>query len=115
MCHCNDCKKFTGSEFSSNLVVEESNFKIVSGTPSKVVKTADSGRSFTSWFCKDCGSELYGEGAAFGTDKLIKGGAVDDKSFFSEQIPSIEIFVSRRMPWVPAHPTATQYQRMPGE
>ena len=31
LCHCLDCRKISGSNYSNNLVIPEDNFKVVSG------------------------------------------------------------------------------------
>lgn len=31
LCHCKDCKKISGSMYSTNVVVPEDNFKLISG------------------------------------------------------------------------------------
>jgi Glutathione-dependent formaldehyde-activating enzyme len=48
LCHCADCRKISGGNYSNNIVVPSQNFKILSGTPKEISKTADSGKEITS-------------------------------------------------------------------
>jgi hypothetical protein len=48
LCHCADCRKISGGNYSNNIVVPSENFKVVSGTPKRISKTADSGKEITS-------------------------------------------------------------------
>lgn len=52
LCHCSDCRHISGGNYSNNIVVPSSNFKVTSGKPKEYTKTADSGKSITSCFCK---------------------------------------------------------------
>jgi hypothetical protein len=48
LCHCADCRKISGGNYSNNIVVPSQNFKVVSGTPKTISKIADSGKEITS-------------------------------------------------------------------
>jgi hypothetical protein len=48
LCHCSDCRKISGGNYSNNIVVPSENFKILSGNPKQISKTADSGKEITS-------------------------------------------------------------------
>lgn len=100
LCHCLDCRKITGSTYSTNLIVAGSNFKLLSGTPKSFAKTADSGREIVSHFCGDCGSTLWRDGASFGENKVIKVGTLDDIDALDKAQPAVELFSSHRVSWV---------------
>lgn len=59
LCHCADCRKISGGNYSNNIVVPSSNFKVTQGKPKEISKTADSGKTITSCFCGDCGKSFY--------------------------------------------------------
>ncbi|KAI1338448.1 carbohydrate-binding module family 43 protein [Xylariaceae sp. FL0016] len=101
-CHCIDCRKITGSAFSTNLLVPASGFKVLSGEPKTISKTADSGSTITSHFCGDCGSTLWRDGAAFAETKVIKVGIMDDVKALDEAKPDVELFAPERVSWVSA-------------
>ncbi len=57
VCHCQACQRRTGSPFGMIAWVAEE-AATVSGETSAYVRTADSGRSFTSHFCPMCGTSI---------------------------------------------------------
>lgn len=61
LCHCTDCKKVSGSMFSTNLFVHSDAVKLESGNPKAFRKNADSGNVIVSFFCTDCGTTLWRE------------------------------------------------------
>jgi len=50
LCHCADCRKTTGSTYSTNGIYPEAAFKVTQGTPKVFTKTADSGNAMESHF-----------------------------------------------------------------
>jgi len=51
----------------------------------------------TKRFCGNCGSQLFGKGSRGGGMIHIKVGTIDDASFVR---PSMDIFVSKKLPFV---------------
>ena len=98
LCHCNDCRKITGSTYSTNLLVPGESFK-VSGSPKSIAKTADGGNTITSYFCGDCGSTLWRDSATFGTSKAVKVGVMDDPNAIGNTKPDVELYSELRVPW----------------
>jgi hypothetical protein len=87
-------------------------FKIIAGTPKSIAKTADSGKTITSYFCGDCGSTLYRDTPTFGENKIVKVGILDDPNAFSNAKPGLELFTSERVSWVTAIEGAQQNSEM---
>ncbi|GAW20304.1 hypothetical protein EKO27_g11281 [Xylaria grammica] len=112
LCHCLDCRKITGSTYSTNIIVGGSGFKLLSGTPKSIAKTADSGREIVSWFCGDCGSTLWRDGPGFGDGKAVKVGTLDDINALDDNIPAVELFTSHRVNWVGEVASAAQKATM---
>jgi hypothetical protein len=100
LCHCVDCRKISGSTYSTNLAVPEDSFKITSGTLKSISKTADGGNKITSYFCGDCGSTIYRDGATFAGLKVIKAGLMDGDILDTGSKPDVELYTSRRAGWV---------------
>lgn len=50
LCHCADCRKISGSTYSTNAIFPSTQFKVTQGTPKQHSKTADSGNVITSHF-----------------------------------------------------------------
>ncbi|KAI1777375.1 Mss4-like protein [Hypoxylon cercidicola] len=112
LCHCLDCRKITGSTYSTNLIVPSAGFKILSGTPKTLTKVADSGKEITSHFCGDCGSTLFRDGPSFGDNKVIKVGIMDDLDALDDAKPAAELFTPHRVGWVQEVPGAVQNSSM---
>ncbi|KAI1406132.1 Mss4-like protein [Hypoxylon fuscum] len=112
VCHCLDCRKISGSTYSTNLIVPGAGFKLLSGTPKAISKVADSGNQITSYFCGDCGSTLWRDGASFGDNKVIKVGVMDDLNALGEAKPVVELFAEHRVSWVPEIPGTAQKATM---
>ncbi|KAI1410521.1 Mss4-like protein [Hypoxylon sp. FL1857] len=107
-CHCLDCRKISGSTYSTNIVVPGPGFKLLSGSPKTISKIADSGNEITSHFCGDCGTTLWRDGPSFGENKVIKVGVLDDIKALDEAKPLGELFTEFRVSWVPEVPGAVQ-------
>ncbi len=54
ICHCQDCKKQTGSAFVEVVAVPQESFSL-QGTLQTYTKAADSGRKKSIRFCPGCG------------------------------------------------------------
>ncbi|KAI1087295.1 Mss4-like protein [Rostrohypoxylon terebratum] len=110
LCHCLDCRKITGSAFSTNRLTPGSGFKLLSGEPKTISKIGDSGNEIVSHFCGDCGSTLWRDGKTFGDNKVIKAGVLDDYEALNETKPLGELYVKHRVNWVPEVPGSVQNQ-----
>ncbi|KAF1989756.1 hypothetical protein K402DRAFT_263143 [Aulographum hederae CBS 113979] len=100
LCHCLDCRKITGSTYSTNLAIPEDNFKLNSGTPKTISKTADTGKTITSHFCGDCGTTLWRDTETMAGLKVVKAGTMDDPKSLGDTQPGVELFVPERVSWV---------------
>ncbi|RSH86782.1 uncharacterized protein EHS24_005054 [Apiotrichum porosum] len=58
ICHCTDCRKFTGAIGAFYVSVPRDRATIT-GSPSAYTKKADSGRWITRSWCGNCGSNLF--------------------------------------------------------
>ncbi|KAF2215906.1 hypothetical protein CERZMDRAFT_94293 [Cercospora zeae-maydis SCOH1-5] len=110
LCHCADCKKITGSTYSTNIIVP--GVEVTKGSTKKWTKTADSGNPITSHICAECGTTLYREGPTFGDAKVIKVGVLDGNAL-EEASPAIELYTKDRVSWVSAVRGAGQKVGMP--
>ena len=63
VCHCETCRKNSGSAFSMNVAVPQDRLRIVSGSPRRYEDhSGASGNAFYRFFCGDCGSHIYSHG-----------------------------------------------------
>ena len=60
ICHCTDCQTNSATAFRYGVLVAAADFKLLTGTPKRYLKTAESGRQRALAFCGDCGTSLYG-------------------------------------------------------
>jgi len=115
LCHCLDCRKITGSTYSTNIIVPGDGFSVTSGSPKTISKKGDdTGNEITSHFCGNCGSTLWRDGPTFGDAKVIKVGIMDDLNALNDAKPALELYVPERVSWVNAVGGADQKKNMPG-
>lgn len=126
LCHCLDCRKITGSTYSTNLVVPNTTFTITKGTPKEFQhKATDSGNTITLFFCGICGSTLWSRSSTYGDTAVLKAGMLDNEStpeaegegesegkqrlaWDEAARPLLELYVERRPSWVAAVEGAMQ-------
>lgn len=59
ICHCTDCQTLSGSAFRTVVATLPGTFRLLAGTPSTYIKTADSGNRREQTFCPECGTPIY--------------------------------------------------------
>ncbi len=104
-CHCPDCRKFTGSAFSSVLAVESDGFKVASGQDSLVAYESSPGKHRS--FCKTCGCHVFARAEQRPGMVIVRAGSLDDDP---QLRPQCHIWTSQKAPWheicnaIPQHP-----------
>jgi hypothetical protein len=104
-CHCPDCRKFSGSAFSSVLVTESEGFKVTSGQDNLVPYQSSSGKY--RCFCKTCGCHVFSRADHRPGMIFVRAGSLDDDPQIK---PQCHIWVSHKAPWheicdsIPQHP-----------
>ncbi|KAF1957201.1 hypothetical protein CC80DRAFT_492004 [Byssothecium circinans] len=112
LCHCADCRKQSGSTYSTNAIYKESDLKVTKGTPKEHATKADSGNIIASHFCANCGSTLWRDGASFPGLKVVKIGTLDDPKALGDAKPQAELYAGGRVPWVAPVEGAAQANAM---
>ncbi|KAJ4860691.1 glutathione-dependent formaldehyde-activating enzyme domain-containing protein [Trichoderma breve] len=115
ICHCSNCRHYTGSMFSNNYVIPSTQFKVF-GEPKEISKIADSGKKIVNCFCGDCGTTMYRWGDGFGGKdgmRIIQPGILDDKSALDNLRPALEMFIEDRVKWISAVEGLAQHEGMP--
>jgi hypothetical protein len=95
-CHCSRCRKATGSAFAANAYVLPSAFRWTRGEENVVRFDLAAARSFSSSFCRLCGSPLP-HSTRSGREVIIPAGSLVDDPGVS---PSVEACWSSRAPWL---------------
>ena len=106
-----DCRKISGSTYSTNMIIQEDGFKVLSGNAKPISKTADGSNIIMSHFCGDCGSTMWRDGPSFQV-LIIKVGTLDDVDALAKAKPTVELFAPTRVDWVNEIPGAAQKQTM---
>ncbi len=108
-CHCEDCRRATGSVFGTNLFVPEDKVEI-SGKFSSYSHTSDSGSTMTKRFCPNCGSLLFGKNSAKINVLSIRAGTVDQLDLIK---PVVNVFMDSKVPSTSIDENLKQAPRMP--
>src|SRR5262245_10771869 len=87
-CHCEDCRRCTGS-INIAVQVEARSFRIIAGSPRGFTKQADSGNPLTRYFCLECGSPLYTVSPVHPDVLYVKAGTLDDTRLVQPRRTSI--------------------------
>ncbi len=98
------CRHLSGSVFTTNILVPDGNFKVTAGTPKSYAATQDSGMTLTYSFCGNCGCTVFktGDAEAFRGMTIVQAGSLDDLAGVEQAEPGAELYVSRRVSWLPA-------------
>lgn len=105
-CHCEDCRRVSGSAFGVSVRVAASGFRITAGVPKSFTKLGDSDRQVTRCFCGDCGSPLYTLPPLHPDVVFIKAGSLDDPSAVK---PNRQAWVRSRVAWAEIDPEIDAY------
>ena len=108
-CHCEDCRRATGSVFGTNFFVPEDELEIF-GEVSSYSHTADSGSTMTKRFCPNCGSLLFGYNSAKNNVVSIRAGTVDQLDLIK---PVVNVFMDSKVPSTSIDENLKQASRMP--
>lgn len=100
-CHCEYCRKNSGSAFSNNLGVRRSGFRITKGKES--LRSFESSPGKLRYFCGTCGSPLFHIKASDPDTVTLKMGSIERFDEFDGPLPSRHIFresAARSTPWL---------------
>ena len=109
-CHCDDCRKVTGSAYATNLFFQEDQITLLQGTPKRFEHVADSGNSMFKEFCDTCGSQVFGGGAMRPGVKIVKVGSIDDASFVE---PTANLYISHALTCTHVDEDLDNFEQMP--
>jgi hypothetical protein len=92
-CHCSQCRKFTGSDYSSVGGISSEKFKITKGK--EHISIYPKSEETELAFCSHCGSSLYSRKLK-SSKYNIRLGILDSTPSHK---PSFHIFVGSKAPW----------------
>ncbi|WP_428354346.1 GFA family protein [Methyloprofundus sp.] len=108
-CHCDDCRKATGTGHASNAFFKRNQVHI-KGAPRSYASTADSGSPVTRYFCPDCGTPLFGELGSLKNVLAVAVGSMDDSSWFK---PTAIVYHKSKPDWDFMDNSIAVYEAMP--
>jgi hypothetical protein len=98
MCYCHDCQRVSGSSYGLNLFVLAEDLNVQGETRTKDLPTA-TGNGYTSYFCGECGTSLWGWYRIAPAGLLVlRAGTLDETDWVT---PQAQVFVASKQPWVP--------------
>jgi hypothetical protein len=110
-CHCDDCRRITGSAYGSLVFVTLDSLTVTKGETATYEHKSDTGNTMTKHFCGNCGSQLFSDNGAHPERRGIRVGTIDDASWFQ---PKANVFGSRKLPSTPLDENVTAFDKMPG-
>jgi len=93
ICHCNDCRRASGSHSVAWLGVPIKNFSIAKGSP----KSFQFSPHATRTFCGDCGTTLTYKTSNRSNEIDVTTGSLDDPERFP---PNNQVFEEHKLSWV---------------
>ena len=93
-CHCDQCRKATGSVYLTNLFIKEENFEI-NGELNNYTHLSDAGNNMTKYFCPKCGSQVFGKNSGRPGIITIRAGTVNEKDIIK---PIRNLFLKSKVP-----------------
>jgi hypothetical protein len=94
-CHCNDCRRSSGTGHCSHMIVPEHAFS-VTGEVTRFDKRADSGNMITRAFCSTCGSPIFSTNAGMPGIVFVRASSLDDQEVFK---PQMVVYTNRAASW----------------
>jgi hypothetical protein len=96
ICHCNACKKRTGTAYGISLPVDDDAVEMFEGATKIFTRVGESGNKVDYEFCPICGTTVRWRVERIGNRQCYAGGALDDPS----QIEiSGEMYASEALSW----------------
>ncbi|KAJ5533811.1 hypothetical protein N7527_000065 [Penicillium freii] len=100
ICHCTNCKRYTGSSFSANIIVSQSSLEYIKGSPKLYLDSSDRGGQVLREFCPDCGTPFTSRSGDDEEVVAVKSGTLDEEHRLSCAKLATEIYYHRKDKWV---------------
>jgi hypothetical protein len=109
-CHCEDCRRCTGSAFNIGVRFDLGEFRIVSGSPKGFTTQGESGRELTRHFCPECGSPIFTSSPKHPDYVYVKAGGLDDPLIVEA---THQNWVGSAVPWSRIDPAVASFTKGP--
>jgi hypothetical protein len=107
-CHCSQCRRASGSSFTTNLLVNQQNFQITAGEP--LLRCFKSSTGKQRYFCSICGSPIFTQAASFAPFVSVRCGTLNSSA---EIQPQAHLWVGSKAPWTEISDALPQYTENP--
>lgn len=105
-CHCEQCRKASGSEFAANASVPAATFRVLQGED--LLKQFEWSPGEARIFCGRCGSPLFKRSAKMPSMVRLRLGALDVEI---DVKPAMHVFVSEKPAWSEITDALPQYEK----
>ncbi len=96
-CHCEDCRRVTGSAYNIGVRVERRNLRVTASSELRSYKyVGGKGREIERCFCGNCGSPIYTLHPAKPEFAWVKAGIINDPEVVK---PAYENWVKDKVAW----------------
>ena len=109
-CHCSYCRKATGADYSSVLIVAADGFNFTKGEGDLACYELEPGSK--RYFCKHCGGPLISKTDENKAITIIRAGTIDGDPDIK---PTQHIWVSDKAPWIEICDSLPQHAEFPAE
>ena len=93
-CHCENCRRATGSVFGTNMFVPEDQLQF-DGELTTFNHKAASGNTITNQFCTKCVTQLFRSSSGRHNVVSVRAGTVDDPNILK---PNMNVFTDSMVP-----------------
>jgi len=107
-CHCEDCRRSSGTGHTTHVIVDEAAFQIT-GPLATYERAGDSGETVTRAFCPRCGSQIFARYAVRQGTVHVRASSLDDAAKLS---PGLIVYASRQLAWDVMDPSLPAFPEM---
>jgi hypothetical protein len=111
-CHCEDCRRCTGSAFSISVPCALSGFRKLTGHLGSFTKTGATGSEISRHFCVSCGSPIFTSSPRHPEVIYIKAGVLDDPNAVK---PDRQAWTGSKVSWAEISTDIASFQKGKGE
>lgn len=108
-CHCNDCKKSSGSGYAPTMFFPKDSISI-SGSVKYFESKGRSGKLVARGFCPNCGSQIFGKPEMMPDFIAVRAGTLDDTSMYK---PTLDLYTSHATAWDAMDDSLPKFTEMP--
>lgn len=108
-CHCDHCRRWTGTGHASNAFFNKKNVQIA-GKTSSYDSVTDTNSIITRYFCPKCGSNLFGVNNAAPDIIAVTAGTLNESEWFKA---NAIVYNKRKPKWDFMDETIPAFEEMP--